>query len=67
MTGALHVCCKPHRQSDFGAPALPRREHPWQESAAGRDRARPVDATLEPGQPPYWAHGMVARARQASR
>ncbi|KAL4420287.1 hypothetical protein ABPG77_005627 [Micractinium sp. CCAP 211/92] len=26
------------------------RDHPWQESAAGRDKARPVDATLEPRQ-----------------
>lgn len=26
-----------------------------------------MDATLEPRQSPYWTHGMVARARQASR
>ncbi len=53
---------------DISVPQLtPSRDHPWQESAAGRDRARPVDATLEPRQSPYWTHGMVARARQASR
>ncbi|EFN52744.1 hypothetical protein CHLNCDRAFT_138321 [Chlorella variabilis] len=32
---------------------LPAAEHPWQEKAAGRDRAHPVDATLEARPPPY--------------
>ncbi|KAL4439975.1 hypothetical protein ABPG75_002976 [Micractinium tetrahymenae] len=43
------------------------REHPWQESAAGKDRAHPVDTTLEPRQPPYWAHGVAASIKQSQQ
>lgn len=42
-----------------------RREHPWQETAAGKDRARPVDVTLPARPPAYAAHEVAARAKQA--
>jgi hypothetical protein len=41
------------------------REHPWQEKAAGRDSARPVDASLDPRPPPYHAHHAATQIKQA--
>lgn len=41
------------------------REHPWQEKAAGRDSARPVDASLDPRPPPYHAHQAATQIKQA--
>ncbi|KAI3431715.1 hypothetical protein D9Q98_004759 [Chlorella vulgaris] len=43
------------------------REHPWRESVAGRDRAQPVDASLDPRTPSYHTHRMVQHVTDAVR
>ena len=48
-------------------PPLAAREHGWQAAVAGRDRAHPVDSTLDTRPPPYHAHEAAAHLKQALR